>query len=134
MFTESESPNVVTVTSQTAGAVEIAALDWSASDLRHDVTLTSEVFITQAEEVVDDKSLITVPDSVEVDIVALVVEEEERQPAGESIKRNNEQDPHNPSLFCWVGVESGDKILSYKLSQNKCCWNELKYRNIFREA
>ena len=80
LFTKPQGPNVVTVTCQTASAVEVAGLDGFAPYLRHDVALPSQILVTQTEKVVDDKGFVTIPDCVEVDIVVVIAEEEQRQP------------------------------------------------------
>ena len=40
-------------------------------DLRHDVALSTKVLIAQGEKVVDNKGLVAVSDSIEVDIVVI---------------------------------------------------------------
>ncbi len=50
--------------------------DRFTTDLTHDVSFTTQVLITEAEEVIDDKSLITITECVEIDIVAVVVKEQ----------------------------------------------------------
>jgi len=77
LFTEPEKSDVVGLSGETEGSGHPARLDRFSSDLRHDVALPTKVLITQAEKVVDDEALIAVPDSVEVDIVVVVAEEEE---------------------------------------------------------
>lgn len=44
------------------------------------------------EEVVDNERLVAVPDSVEVHVHVVVAEEEQAQPAGQGVHRNNKQD------------------------------------------
>ena len=44
------------------------------------------------EEVVDNERLVAVPDSVEVHVDVVVAEEEQTEPAGQSVHRNNKQD------------------------------------------
>ena len=39
------------------------------------------------------------PDSIEVDVVVVVAEEEQGEPGLESINRDDEQDPDNPALL-----------------------------------
>jgi len=45
------------------------------------------------------QTFVAVTDGVEVDVVAVIVEEHERQPRVKRIDRNHEQNPNDPSLF-----------------------------------
>jgi len=65
---------------QTAGAVIPTRPYGFAADLAHDVALAAQVLVAEAEEVVDDESLVAVPECVKVNVVAVVVEKEQRQP------------------------------------------------------
>ena len=105
LLAEPQSSDVVAAAIETTSAVEVAGLDWSASDLRHDVTFTTEILVAETQEVVDDEGLVAVPHRVEVDIVVVVGEEEEGEPGGEGVEGDNEENPHDPSLFSRVGVE-----------------------------
>ena len=80
LLAEPQSSDVVAAAIETTSAVEVAGLDWSASDLRHDVTFTTEILVAETQEVVDDEGLVAVPHRVEVDIVVVVGEEEEGEP------------------------------------------------------
>ena len=52
-----EETNVVRVSSQAAGAVDVRGPDGLPPDLSHDVPLPTEVLVTQRQEVVDHKGL-----------------------------------------------------------------------------
>ena len=56
LFAETQKADVVRSSGQTAGAVEAGGLDGFATDLRHNVPLSAQVFVTESEEVVDHKS------------------------------------------------------------------------------
>jgi hypothetical protein len=49
--------------------------DRFTTDLTHDVTFTTQVLVAEAEEVIDDKSLIAITECVKIDIVAVIVKE-----------------------------------------------------------
>jgi len=70
------------------------------------------------EEVVDHEALVAVPDGVEVDVVVVVAEEEEREPGLECVHRHDEEDPHDPPLLRGVGVVPG---VSSQLVQHHNC-------------
>ena len=73
------------------------------------IHLTIFIYIgieTLPQEVVDDKGFIAVPDSIEVDIEVIIAEEEQAQPRGEGVHRNNEQDTNYPALLSRVSVVS----------------------------
>ena len=65
-------------------------------------------FANQPQKVVDDKRLVAVPYSVEVDVEVVVAEEEEAEPRGERVHRHNEQDTDDPALLGWVRVVPGN--------------------------
>jgi len=76
LFAEAQEFNRVRVPTQTACAVIPTRPDWFATDFAHDVALATQILITETEEIVDDKSLIAVPECVKVNVVAVVVEKE----------------------------------------------------------
>lgn len=79
LLAEPEETNVVGLasTQRSGGPV---ALDGFASDLRHDVTLSSKILVAETQEVVDDERFVTISESVEVDVEIVVAEEEETDP------------------------------------------------------
>ena len=105
LLAEAQELDGVGAAGQAAGAVEPAGADGLAADLAHDVALAAQVLVAQGEEVVDDERLVAVAERVKVHVVAVVVEEEQRQPRGERVDRHDEQDPHDPPLLRWVRVE-----------------------------
>ena len=56
------------------------------------------------ESVLSARTLIAVPDSVEVDVEVIVVEEEQRQPGVQRVDGHEEEDAHDPALLCGVAV------------------------------
>lgn len=71
-------------------SINCCLLDWFATDLTHDVALSAKVLVAQTQEVVDDESLVAIPEGVKVDIVAVFVEEQQGEPGCESIYGYNE--------------------------------------------
>ena len=49
-------------------------------------------------------TFIAVPDSIEVDIVAVVTEEHKAEPRVERVDGNNEQNAYDPALLVWTRV------------------------------
>jgi hypothetical protein len=76
------------------------------ANFRHDTSLTAEILIAQTQEVGEDKGFIAVSNSIEVDIEVIITEEEQAQPRGQGVHRNNEQDTNYPSLLSRVSVIS----------------------------
>ena len=54
------------------------------------------------------------PDSIEVDVVVVVAEEEEGKPGLKSVNWDDEQDPDNPTLFRRIGVIPGGRGIHKK--------------------
>ena len=79
--------------------------DGLSSYFTHYVAFTSKIFITERQEVVDDKSLIAVTEGVKIDVIAIVVEKEEREPRSESVDGDYEEDSYNPTLLRRVSVK-----------------------------
>jgi hypothetical protein len=79
--------------------------DWFPSNFAHDVAFSTEVFVTETQEVVDDESLVTISERVKIDIVTVFVEEEERKPRSKSIDGDDEEDPDYPALLRGVSVK-----------------------------
>ena len=52
-------------------------------------------------------NILNPPDSIEVDIVVVMAEEEEGKPGLKSINWDDEQDPDNPTLLRRIGVIPG---------------------------
>ena len=69
------------------------------------------IFYNLPQEVVDDKGFIAVPNSIEVHIEVIKAEEEQAQPRGQGVHRNNEQDTDYPALLSRVRVISKKNII-----------------------
>jgi len=106
LLAEPKKSNVVRLSRYPTCSVPAARPDLLSSYLWHNAAFSSEILVAQTEEVVDHKSLVAIPDSVEVDVVVVVAEEEKAEPGGQRVYRHNEQDPYDPSLFRRVGVVS----------------------------
>lgn len=106
LFAEAQEADGVSLPFETASAVHAAGLDGFAPDLRHDGALSSQILVAQAQEVVDHKSLIAVPDRVEVDVVLVVREEEQAEPRVEGVDGNDEEDSDDVALLSRGAVEA----------------------------
>ena len=71
LLAKPEEANVVTLPSQATCASDITGPYILSPDLGHDVPFPAKVFVAQGEEVVDNKGLVAVSDSIEVDIVVI---------------------------------------------------------------
>ena len=105
LLAKSEETNVIRLASTKRSCGPIS-LDGFSSNFRHDVAFTPEILVAETQEVVDDKSLVTISEGIEVHIEIVMAEEEETDPGLKSIDGNNKENPDNPSLFCRVGVVS----------------------------
>ena len=104
LFAEPQEANVVRLApaQRPRGPV---AFDGLPPDLGHDVALAPEILVAETQEVVDNKRLVTVADSVEIDIEVVVTEEQEANPGLECVDGDDEEDPDDPPLLSGVGVE-----------------------------
>lgn len=79
--------------------------DGFASNFAHNVALAAEILVAEAQKVVDDECLVTIAECIEINIVAVFVEEKQWKPGGESVNGYNEENPDYPALLRGVGVK-----------------------------
>lgn len=127
LLTESEEANGIGLSPKAASPIETAGLDRLSSDLRHDGTLTSQVLVTKAQEIVDHKRFITVSDRVEIDIVLIVGEEEQAEPGVKSVNGNDEEDAHDVSLLVWRAVVTQVHVDLVAGKQQRCPHKEARH-------
>ena len=104
LLAESQEADVVGLASTQRASGPIT-LDGLPPDLGHDVTLSPEILVAETQEVVDDERLVTVTDRIEVDVEVVMAEEQQANPGLESVNRDNEENPDNPSLLRGICVE-----------------------------
>lgn len=104
LLTESQKSYRVGLTRQAIGAVQATRPYGLAPDLGHDVALAAQVLVAERQKVVNDESLVAVAYREEVDIVALVVEKEQRYPGVGRVNRYYEQYSDDPTLLRGIGV------------------------------
>ena len=105
LVSKPKEPNVVGLSPTERSGCPIA-LDGFPSNLRHDVSLPSEIFIAETKEVIYNKCFVAVTDSVEVNIEIIVAKKEKTNPGLKCVNGNYEENSDDPSLFCWICVVS----------------------------
>ena len=93
--------------------------DGLSSNLAHDIAFSPEIFVAEAQKVVNDESLVTVTECIEIHVVAVFVEKEKRKPRSESVDWYNEENPDYPALLRRMSVKP--QILIYLRETKTIC-------------